>query len=186
MPKIPFEPAVCSGQFEKGCGQTLEYLLALDRGTTEIVIAVAAAVRRKGINAIHLTKEMEVPHDAWSLERARAEGVLTSTQIGNASRAHRHGLIAAIKGERGNWCLTSKGASYLRGQKVAKYAIVSKVTGHQAGYFEPEKLTITIWEALGQGERWDGIDYDIREGRIIEDPPVAAKVDGGFKQNGLW
>jgi len=172
MKKTDFTARVCTGQFEKGCGQTLEYLLPMDRGTAEIVVAIGAAVRRKGINAIHLTKEMEVPHDEWTFERAKTEGVLTSTQIGNASRAHRHGLIAAIKGKRGNWCLTTKGGHFLSHKRVARYAIVSKVTGHQDGYFEPEALTITIDEALGQNRRWEGIDYEIDEGMVLRVPQV--------------
>lgn len=167
--RVKFEPQTCKGQFADGCGQTLEYLLALDRGTTEIVIAIAAAIRRKGINAIHPTYEMEVPVKAWTFDRARTDGVLTSNHLGNLSRAHRHGLIASVKGERGNWLLTTKGASYLHGARIPKYAIVSKTTGHQEGYFEPEALTVTVRDALGEGIHWDaeGIDFTIEAGRII-------------------
>lgn len=152
-----FKPDICGA-----CGQSKTYLIPIDRGTTEITRAIAAAIRVKGINAIHPRREME------------PLGLLTSNQIGNLSRPHRHGLIAKVKGEPGNWCLTSKGSRFLRGERVPKFAIVSKVTGHQIGYFEPLRLTTTIQECLKAGERWEGIDFQIVEGRILKDVPMPA------------
>ena len=165
MKAIKFTPHVCNG-----CGQTTEYPLALDRGTAEIVIAIAAAIRRKGINVVHPTKEMEVSGAAPDFR----SGWLNSNQIGNISRAHRHGLVAAVegKGNAGNWLLTPKGAKFLKGARIPRYALVSKVTGHQEGYINPGTLTVTIGELLRKEEHWDGIDFTIENGRIIDDVPI--------------
>ncbi len=149
-----YKPEIC-----RECGQSKTYLIPLDHGTAEIVRAIAAAIREKGINVVHPRKEIE------------AAGYLDSNQVGNLSRPHRHGLIAKVKGEPGNWCLTSKGAQFLRGARVPKYAVVSKVTGHQIGYFEQEILTTTIRECLTSGEKWEGIDFEIVGGRIMKDLP---------------
>ena len=146
------------------CGQSEAYLIPIDRGTAEIVIAIARAIREKGINVIHPRKELE------------SSGRMTSNQVGNLSRPHRHGLIAKIKGNPGNWCLTTKGARFLRGEAVQRFAIVSKVTGHQEGYFEPAVYTITVRECLVKGEQWEGIDFEIVGGRIVRDLPQKVEV----------
>jgi hypothetical protein len=38
---------------------------------------------------------------------------------------------------------------------------------HNDGYFEPEKEVITINELNRKGEYWEGIGYEIMEGRVI-------------------
>lgn len=182
MEKPKYEKEICSE-----CGQFKTYLLPLDRGTATIVKAFSTAVRNKGINIIHPTKEMEVPAKEWSYERAIHAGVLTSTQIGNFTRARVHGLIARVKGEAGNWCLTTKGSQFLKGQKVPQFAIIRKSKAgersHKDEYFEPEKFQIDIYELSKQEEVWMGIDFEIQEGRIVEDLPVKKeKVDN---QNSL-
>lgn len=164
-----YKPEIC-----ERCLQSKTYLLALDRGTAEIVAAIATGIEAKGINFIHPRKEIE------------STGGLTSNQVGNLSRAHRHGLIAKIKGEPGNWCLTSKGAKFLRGMAVPKYAIVSKVTGHQIGYFETENLLVTVNDLLNSGLRWEGINFDIEEGRIIKDVPVCKEIKIAVNQPKLF
>lgn len=157
--KLSFRPQICDS-----CKQSKEYVIPIDRGTAEIVIAIAQAIRRKGLNVIHPRREMEGNN---SERDAYYSGFLTSNQVGNLSRPHRHGLIAKVRGNPGRWCLTSKGASFLRGQRVAKFAIVSKVTGHQIGYFKPEIYQTSIHELLKSGARWEGIDFDIQDGRIV-------------------
>ena len=81
---------------------------------------IARYIRTKGINVVHPRKEME-GHS------------LSSNDVGNLSRARFHGLIAKVKGEKGNYLLTTKGAKFLRGEAVPKYAIISIVTGKQIG-----------------------------------------------------
>lgn len=164
------------------CGQAETYLLPIDFGTAVIVKAVAAKIRLKGINIVHPTKEMEVPSDEWSYKRAIAEGVLTSMQIGNFTRARVHGLIARHHTETGNWLLTRKGAAFLRGDVIPRLAVIRKnrktdenARSHKEEYFEPETYTCTVHEITQKGSGypvWEGIDFDIVEGRIVTDLPV--------------
>lgn len=173
--KYNFKPLVC-----ECCGQAKTYLLPLDWGTKVIVQAVARKIRLKKINTVHPTKEMEVPATEWTYERALKEGVLTSKQIGNLTRARVHGLLAKNKKEAGNWILTTKGAKFLKGEMVPKLAEILKtqtVNGkrsHKMRYFEPEKHTTTIQEIEKTGEKqiaWEAIDFEIVEGRVILDEP---------------
>lgn len=176
--KPTYKPKVCSS-----CGQRETYLLPIDRGTTLIVKAFAAAVRRKGINLIHIEKEMEVPRKEWTYARAVSEGVLTSVQIGNRTRARVHGLIAMVHDEPGNWCLTSKGAKFLRGEPVQRYAIVQKskegARSHKEDYWEPDLNMVCVSDFTAQDEPWEGINFDIVEGRVVAPPGPAepAKVE---------
>jgi hypothetical protein len=169
--KYNFEAEICNS-----CGQAETYLLPIDWGTALIVKAVAAAVRRKGQNIIHPTKEMEVPATEWTYQRAITEGVLTSSQIGNLTRARVHGLIAREKREPGNWLLTRKGAAFLRGDSVPRLAVIRKTTkteegrSHKDEYFMPEQYTCTVREFDKKtAPAWEGIDFDIVEGRIVRD-----------------
>ena len=92
---------------------------------------------------------------------------LTSNQVGNLTRPRSHGLIAKVRGEPGNYLLTSKGAAFLRGTPIPKFAIMSKAERHQIGYFEAEKYQVTINDFNSKDDYWEGINYDIEEGRII-------------------
>src|SRR4030042_647169 len=150
MSKIEYKPEEC-----EHCGQTTTYLLGLDHGTADIVRAIAIKIGEKGINIVHPRKEMEGT-------------TLSSNQVGNLSRARFHGLIASVKGEKGNYLLTRKGAAFLRGESVPRYAIISKSEGHQIGYFtNGEKFMVTIKDLLNEGEYWEGINYDIVEGEVF-------------------
>ena len=146
MSKIEYKPEIC-----EHCGQTETYILGLDHGTVDIVRAIAKKIGEKGINIVH----------------PRKENVLTNTQWCNIARPRFHGLIAAVKGKRGNFLLTKKGAAFLRGETVPRYAIVSKVEGHQIGYFEQENNKVTISDLLAKGEYWEGIGYDIVDGEVF-------------------
>ena len=154
MQKLKFEPNKC-----ECCGLTTNYLLAIDKGTIEILKAVSRAIGDKGINIVHANKEL--------IEK----GYLTPLQRGNMSRPRAHGLIAMVKGDgmKGNYLLTSKGAKFLRGEiRIPKYAIMNKVTSHQAGYFEAEEHTVGVNDYM-EGEYWEGIGYDIQQGRVVKD-----------------
>lgn len=158
MPEINYNPPVCDS-----CHQSLTYLLPVDRGTFEIVKAIAVFIGQKGINRVHPRKEMEGEY-------------LTSNQVGNLSRARFHGLIARVRDEKGNYLLTRKGAQFLRGEAIPKYAIISKVDHKNAGYFEEQKLTVTVRDLIGKEERWEGINFTIEEGRVVRDlPPKSDK-----------
>lgn len=150
-----FTPSKCSC-----CKQTQEYLLPIDRGTCEILKAIARKIEMKKINLVHLRNELE--------------GVsLTSNQVGNATRPRSHGLIAKVKGHPGNYCLTTKGAQFLRGQPIHKYAIRSKVEDRTVGYWGEEQCT--IFEFTPESERWEGIGYDIIAGEVFQTLPTKQK-----------
>ena len=159
--KINYTPEVC-----ECCGQSKTYILAIDKGTVAIARGVYRAVADKGRNAVHIAKEV--------LEG----GYIDYNQRSNASRPRAHGLIAKVKGERGNYLITTKGADFLnRERAIPKYAIMSKVTGHQIGYFEPEKYQVTLDDVLkGDDEYWEAINYEISEGRVIPGDDVDEAV----------
>jgi hypothetical protein len=152
MSKINYIPEKC-----EHCGQSTTYIYALDRGTVSILKAFARFIGKKGINVAHVHKEL------------LAEGYLTANQRSNIARPRAHGLVAKARGEKmkGNYVLTRKGAAFLRGEPVPKYAIMSKVEGHQIGYFEAEKYTTTIHDFNSSDDYWEGINYDIVEGDVI-------------------
>ncbi len=145
-----FTPGKCDH-----CTQTTNYLLRLDAGTAHIMIAMANAVRRLGRNRVHLQKEMEGRPDEFpTYQQMIREGYMTSRMEGNASRPRYHGLIAS--GDKpGEYLITKKGAAFLRGLPVMRSAIVSKVTGHNAGYWEPDGEA-TIKEILKEEPYWWG------------------------------
>jgi len=153
MKKIDFEPDVCPC-----CTQTTTYLLPIDKGSAVILKKIARAIEKKGINCIHLAKEK----------------VLNHSELCNIIRPRFHGLVAHVRGEgmQGNFLLTRKGAKFLRGERIPKYAIVSKAEGHQIGYFEAEKYTVSIDDITPKGEYWEGINYEISEGNVIQSETV--------------
>jgi len=169
--KYSFTPEVC-----ECCGQAKTYILPLDKGTAIIVKAIAAAIKIKGVNIIHPKKEMEVPATEWTKERAIRFGSLNSIHIGNLTKARAHGLIARVKDHAGNWCLTKKGAAFLRGEKVPRLAVMQKTAqgsrSHKEEYFRPEEFMVDIYELSEADEMWEGINFDIVEGRVVMDPPV--------------
>lgn len=130
------------------CQQSTTYLLAIDQGTVHIVKQIARFIGRKGSNMVHPRNEME---PAW----------LTSNEVGNLSRARSHGLIARVKDSPGHYLLTHKGAQFLHGKAIPKYAIISKVEKHQIGYWKPEENMVTVNDFNGSGEYWEGIGYSI-------------------------
>ncbi len=168
-PKSPmekYEAEVC-----EHCKQTTTYLIPIDRGTSDIMKAISVAIGRKGINCIHPRKEMEIGRYELDYETMIKEGQLTSNQVGNLSRPRFHGLIAAVDGNPGNYCLTTKGATFLHHGSVPKYAIISKVTGHQIGYWKPDKYRCTIDDFKPDMEYWQGITWTVMDGKIVHETP---------------
>lgn len=145
-----YQPTIC-----ECCGQTTTYRLGLDRGSVEIVIDILKGISAKNLNEIHPTKEL-----GWSKEKDKQWFVT------NLSRPRFHGLIAYVKNKPGYYCLTKKAGEFLRGKSIPQFAIVSKVTGHQEGYWQPERYRITRGEVLKDDDipYWEGdqqrmIDY---------------------------
>ncbi len=151
LSKLGYVPDFCPA-----CKQSCTYIVGIDRGSVDIMKAIARFIGQKGINAVHPRKEMEGTY-------------LTSNQVGNLSRPRMHGLIAHLKGERGNYCLTKKGAAFLKGEPIPRYAIISKAEGCQVGYFNPETITTSISEYNESDSYWEGIGFSVEEGRVIMD-----------------
>lgn len=161
-----FKPKVCSC-----CGQTEEYIISLDAGAADIVMAIAAAIRKKGENRVSPRNEMEISKkqmNEMGYSRMVAEGHLTSNMVGNLSKARSHGLIARV--ESGIYCLTTKGANFLKGSPVPRHAIISKTTGHNIGYWHEFYEKITIKELMKSGIYWE-IDFTISDTKILLDLP---------------
>lgn len=144
-----YKPELCPH-----CGQSTTYILSIDKGTVDILKQIARFIRRKGQNVVHPRKEME---GDW----------LTSNQVGNLSRPRFHGLIARYKDEPGNYVLTHKGAQFLKGEEVPKFAIASKTEHCQVGYWKPEEYRCTVSEFSADDEYWEGINYEIKEGMVV-------------------
>lgn len=139
------------------CGQSTTYVLPVDRGTADIVRAIAAAVKTKGENAIHPWKEIQVIKGANV-----GDGEMSTMQCTNLSRPRSHGMIAKVRDKKGFYCLTHKGAEFLKGHPVWKYAIMSKAKKCQIGYWKPfpegDPRNATSIKELGfEPEYWEGI-----------------------------
>lgn len=107
------------------------------------------AVHTKGVNSLHLSKE----------------GVLNHGELCNLIRPHKHGLVAKVKGEAGAWLITQKGAAFLRGEPVPKYAVQDKTTGHIEGYWEPGGMvTINELRRSTNDPYWEGADTRLVDG----------------------
>ena len=145
MKKLQFKPRKC-----ECCGQSMEYILGLDKGTAHIVKQFARFISEKGINIANPNHELK---NTW----------LTDVEVGNITRATAHGLLARVDGDTGNYALTNKGQDFLRGSVVPKYAIMSKVDKRQIGYLE--EYTVTVHEL---DKYWEGINYEIKQGRVIK------------------
>ncbi len=147
------------------CGQSIDYAIPLDKGTCDIVRAISVHIGKKGINRVHPRKEME------SRFADPANGLITSIMVGNLTKARAHGLIAKVKGNSGNYCLTGKGARFLRGEAVPKVAIMSKVEHHQIGYLSDEQgqpQMVKVSDFIDE-KTWAGINFEIREGFVVYD-----------------
>jgi len=141
--RIKFKADVCSH-----CTQTTNYDLALDRGSALIVLALYNAVQRLGRNKVHVGNEMVRPAKDFPTYRDMvAGGWMTFKMEGNLSRPRRYGLIAQGE-EGGTWLITQKGAKFLRGERIARVAVISKVTGHKSHYLDEAQDNITFGECM--------------------------------------
>jgi hypothetical protein len=157
------------------CGQSITYLATIDQGTVDILRAISVAIYRKGINVIHPRKEMEVGQTSNHASMVR-NGQITSNMTGNLSKARFHGLIASVKGEAGNYCITTKGAQFLRGRIIPRHAIISKARKDvdNIGYYLETTETASIREFTNSADHsyWEVINFDVVAGRIIKGVPI--------------
>ena len=146
-----FKPSKCDC-----CNQTTNYLLIIARGSRDSLRGIAKCIKDKGINCVHIQKEVE------------AQKYITSNQRSNINCLQAHGLVARVKGEAGNYALTNKGIQWLRNEiRIPKYAIRDKITNQTIGYFEPEKNTVGVLDFKRNDDNWEVQDYVITEGRVV-------------------
>lgn len=162
-----FKPHTC-----EGCGQTKDYALPLSRGLAMATIAFYNAIERLGRNRIHVGKEMVRPIEDFhgddpkgTYRRLVQAGYMTFRMEGNLSFLHRHGIVASGE-EPGVWILTKKGGAFLRGEELPRVAIVSKVTGHQIGYWDQGGMT-TISQLLKASTPWWSAPAEVHEDHTI-------------------
>lgn len=138
--------------------------MSLDRGTAMIVLALANAVSRIGRNSVHMRDEMEMDVENFPTYEIMIQGgFLTSKMIGNVSRARYHGLIAFVERSSGVYLLTPKGADFIHGKDVYKTAIIDKVHGKNAGYYEPDGYVNINQLLRKETEMWSGNLQRLRE-----------------------
>lgn len=139
------------------CNQTENYLLALDRGTALFLLAMSHAVRRLGRNKVHLQKELEASLKEFGSVKEMVEaGYMYSAMVRNAPRARYHGLIAFVEreGGTGEYLITRKGAAFLHGTPAPRCAVINKTTKHNAGYWNEQHDTTTIFALLKESSTW--------------------------------
>ena len=144
--------------------------MAIDAGTCDIVRAIAVAIRKKQENCIHPRREMELGKNQLEYNQMIREGYLTSTMVGNLSKARSQGLIAKVKGKPGFYCLTHKGAEFLKGSSIPKYAIMSKITGHNIGYYHEIAERVRMKDLIKSSIYWE-IDFDIVDRSVVFNIP---------------
>lgn len=169
VPIMKYKKEVCSH-----CQQTTTYALKINKGLVDLLMAFANAVKIRG-NDIVATKIIcptRITDRITRMER----GWITDVQYSNLSHLRYHGLIASIGTNR--YCLTSKGASFLRGEEVEAVAIVNKAQKMNIGYLADDngKIYRTNMKTVFKGKDgyWDGWDYEIVNGQLIRRTPQPA------------
>lgn len=140
------------------CHQSIAYKSAVNRGLCEALKKILAYIEKKGVNAVHLRKELS------------SQGVITDSQHRNIE-AHgvRLGLVAHIENEPGNYCLTTKGMDFLNGEPIPRYAMVQKRTEDAGSHtILVSAETCTMRDFLRKGDYWEVPGVYIQEGRVIK------------------
>ncbi len=147
----------------EACGQSLDYAFDIDRGTCQTLKRIAQFIKQKGVNFVHVKKELV---DASNQK-------LNPSAWTNLPRLVKHGLIAHVGGERGNYALTEKGLAFLSGAKVPRTVRIKKNgVGNESSK--------TVWHSEEEvsmaqidkewGPWWSANGYTIEAGRVIYAP----------------
>jgi hypothetical protein len=104
------------GEFEvcEHCGQTTQYEEILCKGLVDVLSIIAQYIIKKGINAVHISKELEKIQ------------LLTPTQGKVAHSLHWWGLIEPVVGNPGNWSLTQIGLCFLQNKVNIPHSLLLK------------------------------------------------------------
>lgn len=139
------------------CGQSINYRSAVGRGIVEALKSMSKFIEKKGINAVHLHKELVI------------EKVWTEMQERNMTvHGVRLGLVFHIEDEVGNYGLTTKAMQFLAGENIPKYAYVKKRTEEQGSHtFGVSKQTCNVKDFTKKDAYWEVPGFEIQEGRVI-------------------
>jgi hypothetical protein len=167
------------------CGQGVDYLVAMDRGTALIMKAFAVAVNNKGENTIHVRKEMEDKAENYPsfIEMIRS-GHMTSNMTGNLSKARFHGLIA--RKEPGVYCITVKGARFIFGKRILRFKIESKSENHKSYYLIPKLSGYTPIENLFSQLDIADLDQINIDNSILKETGYSCTMNELLKLDEFW
>lgn len=146
--------AVCNG-----CGRSMDaYGVSLTPMMMNALRKLIKAVRVKGINEIHLTKDTE----GQSYE-------LNHTEINNITRLRFHGLVAKVfeddgsgnkKRKHGYWLITRRAAAFIKGENT----LPQTVWIFNDHIVEKSDAEVSIAEVMGSVPYLDTIeDIEYRE-----------------------
>ena len=140
------------------CGQSLGTRYCVTKGLRDAIRLMSSFIESKGFNAVHLIKEMV------------NVGILTANQERNLiTHGIRTGLIAHIKDNPGNYCITARGYDFLGDNPVPKYAYAVKHTkAIGTRTVRTSEETCRASDFNRSGEYWEGPGYEIREGHVIK------------------
>lgn len=133
----------------------------IDKGVVDMLKKIALHIGNRKENRCSPTRDLDLR--------------ISAAQRANVTKLVRHGLIAHVakaKGSAGYFLLTRKGAGFLRGEPIPKYAIIEKAfkgqKSHLLEYFKPELHTCIVYEfADPEMPMWEGIGYDVMDGKTF-------------------
>lgn len=135
------------------CNQFVNYELSLSRGHAKCLVKIYNYVKSKGINAVHLDKEL--------LEK----NIITANEKGNVPQLRHWKLLDQLE-ESGNYAINQHTVDFLKGLiTVPKKVIVLKgIENDFGGFFDTE--FVFVKDLLKKDNPyWEG-DY-IKYGNII-------------------
>lgn len=135
------------------CGASMRvWKHSLTPGLINCLIKFIGAIKSKGVNSIHLQKEVE----------------LTKNEYNNFQKLHYFGLVAKDRNKPGYWVITRLGGEFLRNEKpLQKFAL-----SFHDKLVERQGPALTISEHLRDNAHdplyWQQMfDYEILNGRLF-------------------
>lgn len=138
------------------CGQGTGYFSTMNGGLCQTVIMIAKAIKEKGTNVINIRAEMV------------NTGKMPITNYTNIAHLTRLGLIAKVADEKGNYCLTRRAFDFFHGGQIPRWVRVEKKTKtHGSRKVESSDEFVTISNFPKHVTDWNGIGYEVKEGRVL-------------------
>lgn len=136
------------------CGASLKaYWHTLTPGLVSTLIRMIQAVKTKGVNEIHLQKEVE----------------MTKNQYNNFQKLRFFGLVAKVRNDdsthkTGYWLITNRGGEFLRG----KISIPRRVKTFRNQVEDHDPETVFIYRYLNQFPWFETeFQFEIVDGKVI-------------------